>query len=255
MREVLRGVDQGPHRAQGTHDNEQPGPRKQSSHHRVQSRISSDTRPPGQAPAWAPGAWPQQMLWGPPPIQATFDDSSDQVVLFLSQIISHMDLYGRLYLSQWAMVVAITMVLMGEVADWVANLHSNHAKELVNGGLFLETLRGRLEDESRTQLVEGELVALKLGGWPAKDYVKEFCMIALRLRVWPEHLLVHQFHMGLDWDLRQTCVYRGLPPHLADWFRVAIDLDVGLREFCSWGDEGHGQQRCVMDKQLLFWGG
>lgn len=42
--------------------------------------------------------------------------------------------------------------------------------------------------------------------------------------------------MGLDWDLRQACVYRGLPPHLSEWFKAAIELDVGLREFRAKGD-------------------
>lgn len=85
-----------------------------------------------------------------------------------------MDLYGRFYPSQWVMVMAVTAVLTREVADWVASLHSDHAQELVNVGLFLEALRERFEDESRAQLAEGELVALKQRGRPAKDYVWEF---------------------------------------------------------------------------------
>lgn len=76
---------------------------------------------------------------------------ADRVSLFLSQIISHMDLYGCLYPSQWAMVVAITTVLKEEAVDWVTDLHNDHAKELANVGLFLEALRGRFEDNSRTQ--------------------------------------------------------------------------------------------------------
>lgn len=71
--------------------------------------------------------WPQQ-FWGPPPIQDTFDESAYRVSLFLSEINSHLDLYGHLYPSQRSMVVAITTVLTGEAADWVADLHSDHAK-------------------------------------------------------------------------------------------------------------------------------
>lgn len=117
----------------------------------VQRRVESSNPQRGgamgQAPMWAQGVWPQQQqLWGPPPIQASFDGTADRVALFLSQIITHMDLYGHLYPSQWAMVVAITMVLTGEVADWVADFHSDHTKELANMGMFLEAMRGHFED-------------------------------------------------------------------------------------------------------------
>lgn len=59
--------------------------------------------------------------------------------------------------------------------------------------------------------------------------------------------------MGLDKDLRQACVYWGLPPRLTEWFRAAIDLDVGLQEFQSWGQGSLGQQRRAVDKQPTFW--
>lgn len=51
------------------------------------------------------------------------------------------------------------------------------------------------------------------------------------IHAWPEHMLIHQFHLGLDRKLRQACVYRGLPPRLSKWCKAAIDLDIGLREF------------------------
>lgn len=171
-------------------------------------------RTPEQAPLWGPGMWPQQALWGPPAIQATFDGSPDRVALFLSQIISHMDLYGRFYPSQWEMVMALTAVLTGKAADWVADLHSYHTRELADMGHFLEAVRFRFEDESCAQ--RGELVALKQKGRSAKEYAHEFHKISGRLQAWPERLLVHQFCTGLDRDLQQACVYWGLPPHLTD---------------------------------------
>lgn len=92
--------------------------------------------------------------------------------------------------------------------------------------MFLEALHGRFEDEIQTQITEGELVALKQHGRPAKEYVKEFQKLAGRLQSWPERLLIHQFQMGLDRDIQQACVYRGLVPRLADWYKAAVDLDV-----------------------------
>lgn len=61
----------------------------------------------------------------------------------------------------------------------------------------MEALRTRFEDDTQVQITEGELVALRQRGWPAKNYVKEFHPLAGKLRTWPERLLVHQFHMGL----------------------------------------------------------
>lgn len=171
------------------------------------------------------------MHWGLPPIQASFDGDSGKVALFLSQVISHMDLYSPVYPSQWSMVIAVTGVLTREVATWVADLHSDHARELTDLGLFLEALRARFEDDTQVQIAKGELLVLRQRGRPAKEYEKDFQALAGKLRTWPEKLLVHWFHTGLDKDLQQACVYRGLAPHLCEWYKAAVDLDIGLREF------------------------
>lgn len=76
----------------------------------------------------------------PPPLKATFDGDPECLALFLSQVISHLNHYGHLYLSQWVMVVAVMAVLEGEAAKWVATLYNLHAYELVDIGLFLEAL-------------------------------------------------------------------------------------------------------------------
>lgn len=78
---------------------------------------------------------------------------------------------------------------------------------------------------------EGEIVSIRQRGQPAKNYIKEFKKVAGHLRVWPECLLVRQFYIGLDKELRQSCMYRGLPSRLSDWFKAVIELDVGLQEF------------------------
>lgn len=146
------------------------------------------------------------------------------------------------------MVVAITTVLRGEAADWVADLYSDHARELTDIGLFLESLRARFEDDSQTQQAEGELVSLKQRGRPARDYGKDFWAIAERLRAWPERMLVHQFHLGLDRELKQACVYRGLLPRRTEWFRAAVDLDISLKEFRFKGIAGTTQPRRATDR-------
>lgn len=46
----------------------------------------------------------------------------------------------------------------------MADLHSDHAWELTNIGMFLERLRRRFEDESSVKLAEGEIVVLKQRG-------------------------------------------------------------------------------------------
>lgn len=59
--------------------------------------------------------------------------------MFLSQAISHLATW--LYPSQWVMVVTVMAVLEGKAAEWVADLHTEHARELADIGLFLEALR------------------------------------------------------------------------------------------------------------------
>ncbi|XP_039212212.1 uncharacterized protein LOC120313890 [Crotalus tigris] len=158
--------------------------------------------------------------------------------MFLGQAISHLDQFAQLYVSQWAMVGAITAALRGEAAAWAADLYSDHARELGSAGLFLDALHGRFDDPTRAQRAEADLLALQQGKRPAIEYVREFRKLAGRLQSsWPERMLVHQFRAGLDHDLRQACVYRGVPNRLRDWFRVVIELEAGLKEvYRGYGD-------------------
>lgn len=81
---------------------------------------------------------------------------------------------------------------------------------MANLGLFLEALRARFEDESCTQVVEGELVVLRQKGRLAKDCVRlsyDNREIAGLARVLPGASISHGFRQ----DLRQACLYWGLP--------------------------------------------
>ncbi|KAM3835807.1 uncharacterized protein M6D78_010313 [Vipera latastei] len=176
------------------------------------------------------GPWGQGLAWGPPPLTVVYDGHPDRLAMFLGQVINHMDQYGPAYTSQWAMVVAVTACLQGEAAAWAADLYGDHARELGDLGLFLEALRARFEDISRVLRAEAEVLDLRQQGRPAVRYVGEFRKVAGRLRSWPERLLVHHFKAGLDSALRRACVVRGVPARLQDWFRVAIELDIGLQD-------------------------
>lgn len=57
--------------------------------------------------------------------------------------------------------------------------------------------------------------------------------------------------MGFDRELRQACVYQGIPPRLWDWFQAVIDLDAGLREFRPRGDAGTGTRGFVESCRTL----
>lgn len=201
LEEAIRGVAQDAPRRQGGFGAAYEGGRLHGSHRGEGRGVQEGQVPPG-GPFWVTGCWPQQQVWGPLPLQTTFSGSADRVSLFLSQVLSYVDLYGHLYPSQWAMVVAITNVLTREAADWVADLHSDHARELVDIGLFLEALCSRFEDDTRTQALEGELVALKQKVHSAREYIKEFRALAGQLRAWPEWLLVHHFRLGLDKEIK-----------------------------------------------------
>lgn len=61
-------------------------------------------------------------------------------------------------------------------------------------------------------------------------------------------IMMHQFHLGLDEELRQACMYRGLPRHVTKWFRAAIDLDIGLKEFHMKSASGLPQTKHPLDR-------
>ncbi|KAG8132986.1 hypothetical protein E2320_010816 [Naja naja] len=135
-------------------------------------RCTSGSQMP-QGPIWPPRYWPQQMVWGPLPLQASSDGNPNCVALFLSQAISHLDQYTQFYPLQWTIAVAVTAVLEREAAECMANLHSEYARELVNVIWF--------DKGTRIQWAEGELLLLKRRGQSAVEYVREFCRVAGKL--------------------------------------------------------------------------
>ncbi|KAK9401553.1 hypothetical protein NXF25_012267 [Crotalus adamanteus] len=150
--------------------------------------------------------------------------------MFLGHVLNHLDRFAAQYTSQWAIVVAVTANLQGEAAAWAANLFTDHARELADIGSFLDALRACFEDPTRVQRAEAEIIGLKQAGRPIREFIREFQRVAGRLRTWPERLLVHHFRNGLDKELRQACIIRGVPCRLHDWFKVVTELYNGLQE-------------------------
>lgn len=116
--------------------------------------------------------------WDPPAIRASFDSSPEKVALFRRQVLNHFDRYGRLYTSQWDVVIAVTTVMEGKAAEWVADLYSDRAIELGDLGLFLSALQERFEDNTRAQQAEGESLKVKQRGRPVKDYIQDVKRLA-----------------------------------------------------------------------------
>lgn len=175
------------------------------------------------------GFWQAPLpLWEPPVLRGTFNGNCNRLALFFGQVISHIDRYAHLYQSQWAMVMVVTAVLEGEAVYWVADLHSQHTRELGNTGLFLKVLREQFKDATSAQRAEGDIVELQQWGRLVADYLRNFHWLAGKLRGWPEWLLVHHFKVGLDRMLCEACVYRGLPPRLGTCYLAATELDAKL---------------------------
>lgn len=82
-------------------------------------------------------------------MKASFDGSPDRVALSLGQVIDHLDKYGHLYPSQWAMAMVVGAVMDGEVAEWVTDLYNDHAGELGDISLFFSALQEWFEDSTR----------------------------------------------------------------------------------------------------------
>lgn len=113
------------------------------------------------------------------------------------------------------MVNAMTANLEGEATEWVTNLHDDGAPELLDVNLFMEQLRASFEDESQALQAKKEIHFLRQRGRPAK-YVRDFRRVTGRLRQWSERSLIHYFKQGLDRDLLQACIYRGIPNQLRE---------------------------------------
>ncbi|KAK9408148.1 RTL1: Retrotransposon-like 1 [Crotalus adamanteus] len=137
--------------------------------------------------------------------------------------------------------------LQGEAAAWAADLYSDQARELADIGLFLDALKTRFEDPTRLQQAEAQLLGLRQRGRPVHDYIREFQKVAGRLRSWPDRLLIHHIRAGLDTDIRRACVVRGIVGRLSDWFKAAVELDVGLRD-CPGAHEEWPQSRRNQDQ-------
>ncbi|KAK9412177.1 hypothetical protein NXF25_003352 [Crotalus adamanteus] len=147
------------------------------------------------------------------------------------------------------MVVAVTASLQGEAAAWAADLYSDQARELADVGLFLDALKTRFEDPTRLQRAEAQLVGLRQRGRQVQEYIHEFQKVAGRLRSWPDRLLIHHFRTGLDTDIRRACIVRGVVGRLADWFKAAVELDIGLRDRPG-GREKRPQSRRNQDQAV-----
>lgn len=135
--------------------------------------------------------------------------------------------------------------LQCEAVDWAADLYTDHARELADAGLFLEALWSQFEDVSLVHQPEAEILSLKQRGRPVAEYIRDFRWVAGRLHSWPEHLLIHQFLAGLDWDLCQVYVFWGVPSRVQEWFRVVVDLDAELRVFWNKGEDMAVPRRSV----------
>lgn len=70
------------------------------------------------------------------------------------------------------MVMAVTTVMEGEAAEWVAALYGDHSPELRNVGLFLSAVQERFKDNTQALQAGGELLRLKQRGRPVKEYIR-----------------------------------------------------------------------------------
>ncbi|KAK9400308.1 hypothetical protein NXF25_013327 [Crotalus adamanteus] len=137
--------------------------------------------------------------------------------------------------------MAVFQYLRGCHKEGGGNLFSKapegRTRELADIGLFLDALKTRFEDPTRLQRAEAQLVGLRQRGRPVQEYIREFQKVAGRLRSWPHRLLVHYFRTGLDTDLHRACVVRGIVGRLSEWFKAAMELDVGLRDLSGTREE------------------
>lgn len=75
-----------------------------------------------------------------PELKVTFRGKAEQLSYFLTQVWNFMAHHGPSFLDDEAKVNCITMVLEGEVANWVVSLHDAGTKELYDFDYFMFTM-------------------------------------------------------------------------------------------------------------------
>lgn len=67
------------------------------------------------------------------------------------------------------------------------------------------------------------------------EYIHEFHRVVVRLRHWPEQLLIQLFCESLSRDLFQLCLARGILNQLDDWYQLVAVVEVELM-LCKYGE-------------------
>lgn len=109
-------------------------------------------------------------------------------------------------------------------------LHDEGTFELGDPGAFLGELRAHFGDNMQAQQVEFEIQAIRQGSQPVMEYIQEFSRLVGKLRHWLEQLLVHYFRDSLNTELYYTCLPQGLPDWLQDWYQLATNMELNLRD-------------------------
>lgn len=135
----------------------------------------------------------------------------------------------------------------------MTQLHDEDAPDLGDSDIFLQELRARFKDESQTQQAEAEIQEIKQKSHPAKEYIREFRRLDGKLQHWPERLLVYFFKEVVDPELFPTCVCRGVPERIHNWYRMAVAMDLELNRHKKRGSAKKKPKSQTKKGQLGHW--
>lgn len=91
------------------------------------------------------------------------------------------------------------------------------------------------------------MCVIKQGNRPVVEYIWEFQRIIGKLSHWLEQLLAYHFRNGLSWVLHHTCLSRGIPDQVCDWYRMTMVVELDIRGYQaqggveSWSKQSPGQ--------------
>lgn len=141
-----------------------------------------------------------------------------------------MEHYRGMYQDDAAQVHAVASHLEGSALGWLVSLH-DEPLELDDLDTFMQGLWEQFEEPMAAHQVKACIHTLKQGKYPVTKYIQDFCSLASYLRDWSECMLVSYFQEGLNKELYQNCLPRGVLRNLQAWFQVAIKVEIELIEF------------------------
>lgn len=117
--------------------------------------------------------------------------------------------------------------------EWMISLHYDNASELRSFDWFMITPCKLFEDPFTQCKVQAHIKTINQGLRGMAAYNHEFCELACQLADCPEDILIECFQDRLKDDVYNTCISRGPPGTLYQWYLLAEEMETDMARSCN----------------------